>query len=188
MAPRWPTHTLKLARGRSHEARSFLAQLDDQSRRMLADLKGITAAELQWQPKPGQNTIGMLLAHIAVVEVYWLQAAMQDISEPKLVKVLGMGFDDGLPLPPNGLPPAELLGRTFAYYSKLLAKARKNSHAILRIWSDADFERMVWRTRRNGDRSRQSLRWIVYHMLEHLAGHYGQILLMRHQYRNRKQK
>lgn len=188
MPPRWPTHTLRLARGRSREAMSFLSQLDDQSGRMLADIKGITAAELHWQSKPGHNTIGMLLAHIAVVEVYWLQVACEAISEPKLVKVLGMGFDDGLPLPPNGLPPAGLHGRTFAWYVRLLDKSRKHSHAILRRWSDADFERLVWRTRRNGDRSRQSLRWIVYHMLEHLAGHYGQILLLRHQYRDRRKK
>jgi hypothetical protein len=30
-----------------------------------------------------------------------------------------------------------------------------------------------------------TLRWTLYHMLEHLAGHYGQILLLRHQYRAR---
>jgi hypothetical protein len=31
-------------------------------------------------------------------------------------------------------------------------------------------------------------RWILYHLLEHQAGHYGQILLLRHWYRDRKSK
>jgi hypothetical protein len=35
---------------------------------------------------------------------------------------------------------------------------------------------------------RVSRRWILYHLLEHQAGHYGQILLLRHQYRDRNKK
>jgi hypothetical protein len=30
------------------------------------------------------------------------------------------------------------------------------------------------------------MRWVLYHMLEHFSGHYGQILLLRHQYRDRE--
>jgi len=48
-------------------------------------------------------------------------------------------------------------------------------------------ERCVVRTRkRDGMRHAQSVRWILYHVLEHQAGHYGQILLLRHQYRDRR--
>ncbi len=28
------------------------------------------------------------------------------------------------------------------------------------------------------------MRWVLYHMLEHFSGHYGQILLLRHLYRD----
>ena len=40
------------------------------------------------------------------------------------------------------------------------------------------------RTRRNGTVEEINVRWVLYHMLEHFSGHYGQILLLRHQYRD----
>ena len=46
----------------SREVAGFIAQLDDLCERLLRDLEGITAAELEWQPQHGANTIGMLLA------------------------------------------------------------------------------------------------------------------------------
>ena len=55
------------------EAAMFLPQLDDQSRRLLEGIRGITPEELEWQPAPGTNSIGMLLAHLAIVEVVWTQ-------------------------------------------------------------------------------------------------------------------
>lgn len=196
------THELALPRGRSHEAALFLAQLDDQSRRMLADLAGITAAELAWQPKRGMNTIGMLLAHIASVEVYWLgvaagryspaaiRAAGGDLfamAEREFTEVLGIGpDDDGVPLSRNGLPPRALAGWTLTDYRRLLGRARLHIAPRLLELSDRDLARRVVRVRMNGERVRQSVRWILYHVLEHLAGHYGQILLLRHLYRDRK--
>jgi uncharacterized damage-inducible protein DinB len=189
MAPKLKTHHIEIAAGRSRAAMSFLAQLDDQSRRLLVDLRGTTPAELQWQPKRGTNTMGMLLAHLAIVEVYWLQVATGRVSDAGIRKVLGInGDDDGLPLAPAALPPAALHGRTLAFYQKLLAKARACTKRNLRDWTDADLERFVSRTRRTGEVSRQSLRWILYHVLEHEAGHYGQVLLLRHLYRDRRKK
>lgn len=201
MASRKPvTYDLKLPRGRSHEAALFLAQLDDQSRRMLADLDGITAAELAWQPKRGHNTIGMLLAHIAVVEVYWLmvadgsfspaamkRAGAKQVSDRESRAVLGIGMDDdGMPLAKNGRPPAALDGWKLADYRRLLGRARLHIAPRLLELSDRDLARRVKRVRMNGEISAQSVRWILYHVLEHLAGHYGQILLLRHQYRDRR--
>ena len=181
------TRHIAVPSGRSHAVRSFLAQLDDQSRLLLADLRGITAAELQWQPRRGTNTIGMLLAHIAIVEVFWLQVAMERLSDAALEKVLGIGSDDdGMPIAPTAGPPTVLKGRPLAYYAKLMARARAYAKRVLRGWTDAELERFVTRTRRNGEVTRQSLRWILYHVLEHQAGHYGQVLLLRHLYRDRK--
>ena len=189
MAPRSETYAFKIAKGRSHEAMSFLGQMDDQSRRLLEDLRGATAAELQWQPRKGANTIGMLLAHIAVVEVYWLQVATGNVSEQGLRKVLGIGSeDDGLPLARDAGPPAALRGRTLAFYAKRLARARSHVAAIYRKYRDADLDRVITRTRRNGQVTHQSVRWILYHVLEHEAGHYGQILLLRHLYRDRNKR
>jgi len=186
MAPKLITRHIAVARGRSREAASFLAQMDDQSRRLLADLRGVTTAELQWQPKRGMNTLGMLLAHIAIVEVYWLQVAMERASDAALKHVLHIGGDDdGIPLPPTGSPPRVLRGRTLGWYTRLLARARKWAKRTVRSWPDTTMERFAVRTRRDGAKSGVSRRWILYHVLEHEAGHYGQILLLRHLYRDR---
>lgn len=189
MTPRVKTRHIALPRGRSREAASFLAQLDDQTRLLLEDVRGIPAAELQWQPKRGMNTIGMLLAHIAIVEVFWLSVAMERSPETAIRKVLGIDRDDdGIPLPAGAAPPAALRGRTLGWYAKRLARARTWAKRLARTWPDDSMERFILRVRRDGGRMRVSRRWILYHLLEHQAGHYGQILLLRHQYRDRNKK
>src|SRR5437773_12267807 len=89
------------------EVALFLVQMDDQGRRLAEDTRGLTPEELAWQPAPGMNTIGMLLAHIAIVEVYWTSILMRIPCD--CPGVLGIGEDDeGLPLPAHGPPPAAL--------------------------------------------------------------------------------
>src|SRR5436309_13482050 len=85
---------------RSREAALFVAQLDDQSARLLAALREATPDELEWQPAPGTNTIGMLLAHIAIAEVYWTQVGPLARESFDCDSVLGIGADDdGMPMP-----------------------------------------------------------------------------------------
>src|SRR5205823_9930513 len=128
---------------------------------------------------------GMLLAHIAIVEVYWLQIAEERMTHEAVRDVLEFGVDDdGMPLPPGKRPPAGLSGKTLAFYRTLLARARAFAKRTAR-WPDAALERVVTRRRRDGTRSSHNVRWILYHVLEHEAGHYGQILLLRHLYRDR---
>ncbi len=171
----------------AREAASFFAQLDDLSGRMFAALRGITTAELAWQAAPGMNTIGMLLAHCAIVEVFWLMVATGTYTQPALEKVLGIGeWDDGMPLAPGKRPPAALRGRSLAWYRKLHDKARTYAKRTARRMSARDLEHRVTRTRMNGTRSTTNNRWILYHVLEHQAGHYGQMLLLRHLKRDAK--
>ena len=95
--------------------------------------------------------------------------------------VLGLDQADvGTPLPADGRPPAALAGREVAYFHDLLARARAHTTAVARGLGDADLERTVERQRPDGSHSQITVRWALYHMLEHLAGHYGQIQLMRH--------
>jgi len=51
------------------------AQLDDQLRLLGRRLEGAGVELLEWQPQPGANTIGMLLAHNAITEAYWVHIA-----------------------------------------------------------------------------------------------------------------
>ena len=83
--------------------------------------------------------------------------------------------DDGLPLASDGGHPLTLAGRTLADYARMLDAARAVAHRELRQWRDADLESTF--TLRDRVIARE---WVVYHVLEHFAGHYGQVLLLRH--------
>jgi uncharacterized damage-inducible protein DinB len=170
---------------RSREAGLFVAQLEDQSARLTKDTRDLTPAALAWQPAPGMNTIGMLLAHIAIVEVYWTQVGPLGLTAYETESVIGIGLDDdGMPLAEGGTPPATLRGKDLAFFDDLLARARGYSKRALADLTDADLEREVTRRGRDGAvRSVHNLRWILYHLVEHEAGHYGQINLLAHQFR-----
>lgn len=167
---------------RSREIGIFLAQLEDQSRRLFENLDGITAEELSWQPSPGMNTIGMLLAHLAIVEIWWAGLAL-DLESPVTEPVIGISVDgDGMPLSDDGTAPTHLHGKDFAFYRDLLTRARAYVRETYARMMDPDLNRTITRV---WDESTRiiSVRWILYHTLEHFSGHYGQILLLRHQYR-----
>jgi uncharacterized damage-inducible protein DinB len=167
----------------SREAGSFVAQMDDQTRRLIEDTRDLTPEALAWQPAPGMNSIGMLLAHIAIVEVYWMHVAAAGGTPSPSQEILGIGEDDdGIPLPAGAGPPATLRGKNLAFYDDLLARARQHTVALAQPLKDADLERQFKRRRRDGTEDTFNIRWVLYHVLEHFAGHYGQILLLRHQY------
>ena len=171
----------------THQAQVGLltASLDDQLRRLRESVEGLSVEALEWQSAPGMNSIGMLLAHLALVEVWWIDVVPRKPgrwaeAEPRFQEVLGLrAQDDGIPLAADGAHPDALRGVDLAGYLDLLAKARACVHTALRRWSDADLDDVVVTPYR-----RLSKRWILYHVLEHFAGHFGQILLIRHQLRD----
>lgn len=168
----------------SREVGSFVAQLDDQLARLTAATRDLTPEELEWQPRPGTNTIGMLLAHLAIVEVFWTALVLRREENFQSEATLGIGMDDdGMPIPEEGLPPATLAGKDLAFYDDLLARGRAFVKESSRETSDSDLDREIPRTRADGTRRLINVRWYYYHLLEHFAGHYGQILLLRHLYR-----
>lgn len=183
---------LRLPRGyRSAEAGSFVAQLDTLSALMAADLRGIRPAELAWQPAPGMNSIGMLLAHIAIVEVWWTESGIRGVPIPgiRFEPILGLGRDDdGIPLPPRGRPPAGLAGRSLPFFTRALDRARRHLRRVARTLTDAEVGAVRRRIRRDGATHVYNVRWVLHHQLEHLAGHYGQVLLLRHAFAARRSR
>jgi uncharacterized damage-inducible protein DinB len=169
---------------KSREAALFLAQLDDQLERLREATRGLTPEDLMWQPEPGMNTIGMLLAHLAVVEVWWTAIVVEekgDKADAEIQTVLGIGADDdGLPLAENAPPFPLLNGKDLAFYDDLLDKARAHFKRVVKDRDDEDMERTFQRKRPDGEVRERNVRWYYYHVLEHFAGHFGQILLMKH--------
>jgi hypothetical protein len=166
---------------RSAEAGTFLAQLDDQLRLVKEATRGLTPEDLMWQPAPGMNTIGMLLAHMAVAEVWWTKFALRGEPAADVDDVLGIGGDDdGLPLP-EGAPAFPLLnGKDLAFYDDLLDRSREFVKRTAREREPEDMDREIPRERPDGSVRMLNVRWFYYHILEHFSGHYGQILLLKH--------
>ncbi len=184
-----PTRDVKIPRGYDAKKQKivglFAGQLDDQLRLLTESVKDLTVAQLEWQYRPGMNTIGMLLAHLAVVDLWWAVIAPKGMKpEPEgdaiNLKVIGIRMDDdGMPLAKHGVHPASLKGKTAAQYLEMLNKARKAVHKELRSWDDRKLATTFIRKR--GKKSvKITHTWALYHLLEHFAGHYGQILLVKH--------
>jgi uncharacterized damage-inducible protein DinB len=169
---------------RSREAAGFYAQLEDQARILRESIQGITPQELEWQPERGMNTIGMLLAHNAIVDVFWTQAGVLGMKDFDSLPVLGITMDDdGMPLAPDAEGPANLKGKPVAFYEDLLARGRAYLKEAWAKVSDADLDKEITRDRPDGSKRVLSMRWAMYHVVEHYAGHRGQIQLLRHLYR-----
>jgi uncharacterized damage-inducible protein DinB len=168
---------------RSPLAGRFLWQLDDQSRRLTEDTRGATADELAWQPAPGVNTIGMLLAHVAAVEVRWTNLGVLERARDEGWPLPIAARDIGVPLAAGGAPPAALAGRELPFFDDLLARARTFTKQALAPLGDADLERRFHAAWSAELEVEGNLGWTLYHLLEHEAGHYGQINLLRHLYR-----
>lgn len=165
----------------SQEVASIVAQLDDQLSRQKEQTRTLTPADLEWQPAPGMNTIGMLMAHQAIVELGWTGIGIEDLqrSEIRFHEILGME-DSGVPLAPNGAPPAALAGKDLAFFDDLLDRARKHLKSVATRVKDSDLTLIRPRTRPNGEPREVEVRWLLYNMPGHFSGHFGQILLLQH--------
>jgi uncharacterized damage-inducible protein DinB len=162
----------------------YLAHLEDQTRRFNLATRDLTAEELAWQPAPGQNTIGMLIAHMARTEVDWICLALlgRPMNTPDTLPITDEEI--GMPLPADGVAPALLHGKTLDYYDELLATARAFTKAAVAPLTDETFGqrfRVPW----DKDELEGNPSFVLSHLTGHFALHRGQIALMRHQYRDR---
>ncbi len=162
----------------------FAAQFDDLSRKLKRAVDGLDVRHLEWQPAPGMNTVGMLLAHLALVEIWWIVVAAKEIPEKEerriVDEILGTpNLEDGMPLPVEGNHPDVLRGIPLENYLNMLDKARARVHIEMQRWKDSELghkyklrdDVITWE-------------WTLYHVLEHFAGHYGQVQMLKHLMRN----
>lgn len=178
---------------RSAVAATLMAQVDDLNRRTLDAAKGLTPEQLAWQPygpapgsAPGEkgtgfNTIGMLLAHIAVAQTHITQVGLIGDRDGHVQDVIGITVDDeGMPLAPDDPPSPALAGKDLAFFAELIARAGTCVRQAAEKLTDADLAADVVRPPRPDGTVRVfDRRWILHHIAEHTAGHMGQILLLR---------
>lgn len=148
------------------------AGLDDQSRRLGETVAGLEVEHLEWQERPGRSTIGMLMAHLAAAEIGYFYVACAGLSyqdaKPVIHEHLGIDWDGVL----VGTHATSLKGRDVDGYMDLLTRARRASHALLMTWDDRSLDRPLIGA---GAGITISHRWLLYHVLQHFAGHVGQI-------------
>ena len=149
------------------------AIFDDQSRRLQGTLAGLEVEHFEWQERPGRNTIGMLVAHLAVGEFGAFQVVVQPGLTPaeyKRVNYGHLGVDiDGI-APLKGTHAASLKGRDLTGYLDLLERARTATHEVLTTWHDPALDTII-----SVPGMTYSRRWLLYRILDHFAGHVGQI-------------
>ena len=166
---------------RSEIVARYLWQLDDLTRRVIEATLDMTPEALGWQMAPGVNTVGMLIAHIAVAETHITAVGIEGRADSDVPGVIGISMDDdGLPLPPGGRPPEALRGRDVAFFHGLIEKARAHTRRAAAALTEADLARVIERPRPDGGLRLLNVEWSLYHLVEHQAGHLGQILLLRH--------
>ncbi|NOT35519.1 MAG: DUF664 domain-containing protein [Candidatus Eisenbacteria bacterium] len=173
------------ASARSRTAGLFLGQLDEQLRRLIDDTKTATPRELAWQPEPGDNTPGMLLAHIALVEVGWTNMGVLGREWGEAASLPLTYEEGGMPLASGAPPPANLAERDIDYFHDLLRRARSHSRAALVALDEAELARTFELPRPQGGRFLGNVSWVLYHLLEHFAGHHYQILSLRRRFADR---
>ena len=166
---------------RSDAVALFLWQLDELRRATLGAVAGLDAEALGWQPAPGMNTIGMLLAHVAYSESHLVQIGIEGKPTSDTRAAIGLSEEEeGMPLAADAPPSPALTGKDLAFFSGLLVRAREHTRRVAAALEEADLGRMVVRERPDGTKRVFNVGWVFYHMLEHEAQHRGQILLLKH--------
>ncbi len=168
---------------RSHEVAVKVAEVALVHEQLVQAASGLSAAQLAWQPAPGRNTLGMLLAHIAVAEVHIGCVVLKAERDSDIAGVLGITMDDdGMPLPADGPPPPRITGKPWPFFADLLERALAHTRAACRdLGDDVLGIEIVRPPRPDGSVRVFDRRWGLYHMVEHAAGHLGQIQVLKQQ-------
>lgn len=166
---------------RSAEVALQLGALADVHRQLAEVAAALTPEQLAWQRAPGENTLGMLFAHVAVSEVHLGFVGLKGESTSDVQRVLGIGLgDDGMPLPPGSAPPAMLSGRDGTFFVGLLERALEHTRSVARDLDDARLTVPIVRPPRPDGTVRVfDRRWSLFHLVEHAAQHLGQAQLLR---------
>lgn len=146
--------------------------LTDLRQRTLAVLDGMDERLLNWRPDPDANTIGTLLYHIVGIELDWLYVEILERPDygPEVTALLPYELRESS----GRLMPVE--GETLADHLARMSAARQLMHEALRTMTEDDF----YRVRRLPSYD-VTPEWVLYHLIEHEAGHRGEIAELRRQ-------
>lgn len=144
----------------------WLWLLNDNRRRTLETVAGISERVLTWQPDEEANSIGTLLYHIVAIELDWLYVEILERPDYSATVATLLPYDvrdaTGRLTAVKGESLADHLARMTASRQLLLTE--------LRSLTAADFYRV-----RRFDPYDVTPEWVLYHLLEHEASHRGEM-------------
>ena len=148
----------------------WLWLLEDTRRETKEALTGLAPAALDWVPPHGENTIGTVLYHIALIELDWLYTeALESQPWPEELKPL-------FALPDRDARErlSPLGGETLEEHLRRLDLVRRHLLDAFRGMTLSEFRRA-----RHFPRYRVTPEWVLQHVVQHEGEHRGQIQLLR---------
>ncbi len=140
----------------------------------------LTPTQLAWKPDDGGNSAGELLLHIAEAEVWWIK---QVCAGEALTTAEQDDYRTELYGDPSAPPLAE---QPFEWFVDKLDETRRFTMVWYTTLSDLSLDNTRPYTAEDGKAYEFTIRWILFHLLEHEAGHRAQILSLRRIIKNRK--
>jgi len=150
----------------------WLWLLTDIRRRTLEVVEGMDESLLAWRPDEEANSIGTLLYHIVAVELDWLYVEILERPEysAAVFELLPYEMRDAT----GRLTP--VYGESLQQHLARMTASRQLLLDELRPMTAADFYRI-----RRLDPYDVTPEWALYHLLEHEAGHRGEMAEVRRQ-------
>lgn len=150
----------------------WLWLLTDIRQRTLDVLSGMEERTLNWRPDEDANTIGTLLYHIVAIELDWLYVEILERPDygPEVTTLLPYAIRDAA----GRLMP--VYDENLQSHLARLAAARQILLDALRPMTAVEFYRV-----RRLEAYDVTPEWALYHLLEHEAGHRGEIAELRRQ-------
>jgi uncharacterized damage-inducible protein DinB len=148
--------------------------LDDIRKVTLKGVSGLTKEQLFKEPVPGESCIGAYLMHLGEADLGWLRTATGEKQPEDLKKRVfyGAWFDvpaDRYNPPKEPIEPEE--------YANAINEVRKRLIDYLGGLTDEDLGKTVTVKRKSGE-TEVSIKWIIYHLIEHEAHTRGQMFML----------
>jgi len=170
---------------RSAHVAMKLAELADVRGQLEAATRSLNPEQLAWRPSPDSNSIAMLLTHVALVEVHMSQVGLKGEPHNHVHHVLPITFDDdGIPIEKyGGQTPAAIAGKPIGFFAELLERAFAHTREACAELDDATLAEEIPRPPRpDGSYRVFDRRWVLHHLVDHLAQHMGQVQVLKRQW------
>lgn len=122
-----------------------------------------------WRPRPGGQSIGAIILHMIIAEVFWFEQFALDrvisAEDKELLKWNEIDVDEG--------HWPDVPSQPLSWYFALHDRFRARTLEAVKSWPAADFLKD-----RAGEDWKYSMRWVLGHVVQHEAYHGGQIVML----------